>query len=87
MGKRTSRFLSISLALISLFCILIFVGQAAYINYLGENALRQLGVFYMSGISQLFQGLSACTAGGIGDPRRGALVPCGDRSAPTEAEA
>ena len=52
MGKRTSRFLSISLALISLFCILIFVGQAAYINYLGENALRQLGVFYMSGISQ-----------------------------------
>lgn len=52
MKKRTTRILKISLALVSLFCIFIFVSQTLCINVMGENAMRQLGVFYMSGISE-----------------------------------
>ena len=52
MEKKTARFLNISLALVSLFCIFIFVSQAVWINVMGENTIRQLGVFYMSGISE-----------------------------------
>ena len=52
MEKKTTRFLNISLILVSLFCIVIFISQTIYINYMGENAIRQLGIFYMSGISE-----------------------------------
>ncbi len=52
MKKRTTRFLNISLILVSLFCVSIFFIQTFYINLMGENAIRQLGVFYMSGISE-----------------------------------
>ena len=51
MEKRTTSFLNISLVLVSFFCIAIFIGQAVWINILGENTIRQMGVFYMSGIS------------------------------------
>ena len=52
MEKRTTRFLNISLILVSLFCIFIFIVQTLCINLMGENAIRQLGVFYMSGTSE-----------------------------------
>ena len=52
MEKRTTRFLNISLALVSLFCVIIFIAQAVCVSLMGENAVRQLGVFYMSGISE-----------------------------------
>lgn len=52
MGKKTTRFLKASLVLVSLFCVAIFIVQTAYINLMGENAIRQLGIFYMSGISE-----------------------------------
>ena len=52
MEKRTTRFLNISLILVSLFCIVIFIIQTNLVNLMGENTIRQLGVFYMSGISE-----------------------------------
>ncbi|MCM1190231.1 MAG: response regulator [bacterium] len=52
MERKTTRFLNTSLILVSLFCVLIFVGQTFLMNHLGANAIRQLGVFYMSGISE-----------------------------------
>ena len=52
MKKRTTRFLNISLVLVSFFCILIFIIQAILVNLMGEDAIRQLGIFYMSGISE-----------------------------------
>ncbi|MDE7253813.1 MAG: response regulator [Acetatifactor sp.] len=52
MEKRKTRFLNISLVLVSFFCICIFIVQAVWVNRMGEDAIRQLGVFYMSGISE-----------------------------------
>ena len=52
MEKRTTHFLNISLVFVSLFCICIFIVQTLSINLMGENAIRQMGVFYMSGISE-----------------------------------
>ena len=52
MGERTTRFLKISLVAVSLFCVVVFSVQAAFINMMGEDAIRRLGVFYMSGISE-----------------------------------
>ncbi|MDE6015909.1 MAG: response regulator [Acetatifactor sp.] len=52
MEKRTTRFLNISLVLVSFFCIFIFIIQAICVNLMGEDAIRDLGVFYMSGISE-----------------------------------
>lgn len=52
MGKRTTNFLNISLILISFFCIFVFVIQTICMNLMGENAIRQLCTFYMSGISE-----------------------------------
>ena len=52
MEKRTTRFLNISLVLVSFFCIFIFIIQTIFVNYTGEDTIRQLGIFYMSGISE-----------------------------------
>ncbi|MDE7233097.1 MAG: response regulator, partial [Lachnospiraceae bacterium] len=52
MEKRTAHFLNVGLVLVSLFCILIFIIQAVWANLMGEDAVRQLGVFYMSSISE-----------------------------------
>ncbi|MDE6435734.1 MAG: response regulator [Lachnospiraceae bacterium] len=52
MKKRTTRFLNVSLVLVSLFCICIFIIQTICVNLMGEDAIRQLGIFYMSGISE-----------------------------------
>ena len=52
MEKRTERFLNVSLVLVSLFCICIFIVQAICMGLMGEDAIRHLGVFYMSGMSK-----------------------------------
>ncbi len=52
MKKRTAQFLNVSFVLVSFFCIFIFIVQAVLANVMGEDAIRQLGVFYMSGISE-----------------------------------
>ena len=52
MEKKTTRFLNISLIFVSLFCTVIFIAQTVTINLMGENTIRQMGVFYMSGISE-----------------------------------
>ena len=52
MEKRTTRFLNVSLVLVSFFCIIIFILQTIYINFMGEDAIQRLGIFYMSGISE-----------------------------------
>ena len=52
MEKRTTRFLNISLVLVSFFCIFIFIIQTIFVNLTGEDTIRQLGIFYMSGISE-----------------------------------
>lgn len=52
MEKRTTRFLNISLVLVSVFCIFIFIIQTICMNLMGEDTIRQLGIFYMSGISE-----------------------------------
>ena len=52
MEKKTTHFLNISLVLVSFFCIFIFILQTVCMNFMGEDAIRQLGVFYMSGISE-----------------------------------
>ena len=51
MEIRTTRFFKISIALVSIFCVFIFISQTICMNLMGENAIRQLGIFYMSGIS------------------------------------
>ena len=52
MKKRTTRFLNVSFVLVSFLCIFIFIVQAVLANIMGEDAIRELGVFYMSGISE-----------------------------------
>ena len=52
MKKRTTRFLNVSLTFVLLFCIIIFIIQMQWINVTGENTIRDLGAFYMSGISE-----------------------------------
>lgn len=52
MEKRTTHFLNISLILVSLFCIGIFIIQTICMNLMGKDAIQELGIFYMSGISE-----------------------------------
>lgn len=52
MEKRATHFLNVSLVLVSIFCICIFVIQTICMNLMGEDAIRRLGIFYMSGISE-----------------------------------
>lgn len=52
MEKGTTRFLNVSLVLASLFCVTIFICQTICVNLMGEDAIRQLGIFYMSGTTE-----------------------------------
>ncbi|MCM1296116.1 MAG: response regulator [Muribaculaceae bacterium] len=52
MEKRTTRFLKTSIVLVLLFCAAVFAVQTVCMNLMGENTIRQLGVFYMSGMSE-----------------------------------
>lgn len=49
---KTTHFLTISLVLVSIFCILIFSIQTVAMNMMGASAIREIGVIYMSGMSK-----------------------------------
>lgn len=52
MEKKTTRFLNISFVLALLFFVVIFVCQTFGMVLMGEDAIRRLGVFYMSGTTE-----------------------------------
>lgn len=52
MKNTAMRFLNVSLVLVSLFCALIFIIQTVCMNMMGSDAIRQLGVTYMSDMSK-----------------------------------
>lgn len=52
MKNKTTHYLKVSFILISIFCIVIFTIQTVCMNLMSEDAIRQLGVFYMSGLSE-----------------------------------
>lgn len=51
MGHKT-RFLTISLVLASIFCVIIFNVQTAWMNQMGAGAIKEIGAIYMSGMSK-----------------------------------
>ncbi len=52
MRNITTRFLTVSLILVSIFCVLIFSAQTLWTNLMASNAIRDIGVIYMSGMSR-----------------------------------
>ena len=52
MRNITTRFLTVSLILVSIFCVLIFSAQTIWTNIMASNAIRDIGVIYMSGMSR-----------------------------------
>ena len=52
MENRITRFLMTSLALLSVFCIFVFSVQAVWNSSMGANAITDIGIIYMSGISK-----------------------------------
>ncbi len=52
MRRKSTRFLTISLILASFFCVLIFQVQAAWMNRLGAEGIKEIGAIYMSGMSK-----------------------------------
>lgn len=52
MGNRTTHFMKVGLVLVSLFCILVFAAQTFFMNLMRGDAIRQLGVIYISGLSE-----------------------------------
>ena len=52
MGNRTTRFLTVSLVLVSVFCVVVFSIQAAWNSAVGAEAITDIGVIYMSGMSE-----------------------------------
>lgn len=52
MEHRTTRFLIASLILASVFCTLVFHVQTMWMNRMGADAINEMGILYMSGISR-----------------------------------
>ena len=52
MENKITRFLMSSLVLLSVFCVFVFSVQALWNSSMGADALTEIGVVYMSGISQ-----------------------------------
>lgn len=52
MENRITRFLLSSLVLLSVFCVCVFSVQAVWNSSMGADALTDIGIVYMSGISQ-----------------------------------
>ena len=52
MGHRSTRFLTVSLILASIFCVIIFNVQATWMNRMGADAIKDIGAIYMSGMSK-----------------------------------
>ncbi len=52
MRHKTTRFLTVSLILASIFCMIVFNIQTIWMNRMGANAIKEIGVIYMSGMSK-----------------------------------
>ncbi len=52
MKHKATRFLTVSLILVSIFCILVFNIQARQMNQIGADSIKEIGVVYMSGMSR-----------------------------------
>ncbi len=52
MKKRTTRFLIISLVMVSILCVIIFTVQTIHMNRRGADTIEAIGEVYMSGMSE-----------------------------------
>ena len=52
MRNRTTHFLTVSLAITSVFCVIIFSVQSIWNHTMGAKAITDLGIIYMSGMSE-----------------------------------
>ena len=52
MGHKSTRFLTVSLILASILCVIIFNVQATWMNRMGAGAIKEIGAIYMSGMSK-----------------------------------
>ena len=52
MKNKTTRYLTVSLVLVSFFCVFVFGVQTVCMNLMRADAIRELGVIYMSGLSE-----------------------------------
>ena len=52
MKDKTERFLKVSLVMVSVFCVLVFSVQTIFMSLMGADAIKHLGVIYMSGMSE-----------------------------------
>ncbi|MDE7311873.1 MAG: response regulator [Eubacterium sp.] len=52
MEHRTTRFLTASLILASIFCVIVFQVQTMWMNRMGADAIKEIGIIYMSGMSR-----------------------------------
>lgn len=52
MKHKTTRFLTASFILVSVFCMIVFNLQAMWMNRMGADAIKEIGVIYMSGMSR-----------------------------------
>ena len=48
MKHKTTRFLTASFILVSVFCMIVFNLQAMWMNRMGADAIKEIGVIYMS---------------------------------------
>ena len=52
MRRRTTHFLAAGLILASIFCMIVFNCQTMWMNRMGADAIKEIGVIYMSGMSR-----------------------------------
>ncbi len=52
MRHKTTRFLTVSLIVVSVFCMVVFGIQTMWMNRMGAQAIKEIGVIYMSGMSR-----------------------------------
>lgn len=52
MQHKATRFLTVSLILASIFCVIVFNIQTIWMNRMGADAIKEIGVIYMSGMSK-----------------------------------
>lgn len=52
MKHKTTRFLTASFILVSFFCMVVFNLQTMWMNRMGAEAIKEIGVIYMSGMSR-----------------------------------
>ena len=57
MHNKTTRFLTVSLILVSVLCIIVFSFLAIYMNGQSLDTISRVGTIYMSGMSEQMSGI------------------------------